>query len=242
MDDPSSSSRTTEVRITSEVNPDATPGRAKPTESEETSEPAPPRPSYQVTISSNSRLANHGPSTGALGSPTPRDISNGPRAVSASRNLTTGRMKRRAAFEANNAAWSYAKIAILFSTAMLVTWIPSSANRVYSVIHRGEQSIPLEYLSAFVLPLQGFWNAVIYIVFSRAACKVLFEDMFCPHRKAKAAPTAFPRMAPIHRGTMWSRKGRGDRDSIAELTDGSWPVSHEPKDVKIGLLPALAFN
>lgn len=87
------------------------------------------------------------------------------------------RTRRRAAFEANTAAWSYARCAILFFTAILITWIPSSANRVFSVVHPGEASIPLEFMSAIVLPLQGFWNAVIYIVTSWSACKYFFSEM-----------------------------------------------------------------
>ncbi|KAK4151183.1 hypothetical protein C8A00DRAFT_36191 [Chaetomidium leptoderma] len=86
-------------------------------------------------------------------------------------------LRRRAAYEANNATWSYTKCALLFFTAMLVTWIPSSANRVYSLIHPGEASLALEYMSAFVLPLQGFWNAIIYVVTSWGACKMLWEDV-----------------------------------------------------------------
>ncbi len=85
-----------------------------------------------------------------------------------------------AAYEANNAAWSYTKCAILFFTAMLVAWIPSSANRVYSVVHTDEASLPLEYMSALVLPLQGLWNTVIYMVTSWKACKQLAADLFGP--------------------------------------------------------------
>ncbi|KAI9155239.1 Cytochrome P450 monooxygenase astJ [Paramyrothecium foliicola] len=62
--------------------------------------------------------------------------------------------------------WAYTKCAILFFTAILVTWIPSSTNRFYSLVHDGKSSLALEFMSAFVLPLQGFWNAIIYIVTS----------------------------------------------------------------------------
>ena len=86
-------------------------------------------------------------------------------------------MRRKAAYEANSAAWSYAKCALLFFTALLVTWIPSSANRVFSVVHVGSVSLPLEYMSAFVLPLQGFWNAIIYVVTSWKACRTLWDDV-----------------------------------------------------------------
>lgn len=86
------------------------------------------------------------------------------------------RNRRKNAYEANSAAWQYTKCAILFFTAILVTWIPSTANRVYSVVHTDEISLPLEYMSALVLPLQGFWNAIIYVVTSWGACKDLVED------------------------------------------------------------------
>lgn len=85
--------------------------------------------------------------------------------------------RRKANYDAHNAAWSYTKCALLFFTAMLVTWIPSSANRVYSVVKNGEVALPLEYMSAFVLPLQGFWNALIYMTTSWKACKLLWEDV-----------------------------------------------------------------
>ncbi|PHH51390.1 hypothetical protein CFIMG_003116RAa [Ceratocystis fimbriata CBS 114723] len=84
--------------------------------------------------------------------------------------------ERLHAHDANKAAWSYAKCAILFFAAMLITWIPSSANRVYSFIHKNRTSAPLEFMSAFVLPLQGFWNFFIYAVFSWRAFKELWED------------------------------------------------------------------
>ncbi|KUI60048.1 hypothetical protein VP1G_07302 [Cytospora mali] len=92
-------------------------------------------------------------------------------------NTLQPRTRRKAAYEANSAAWQYTKCAILFFTAILVTWIPSTANRVYSVIHSNEISLPLEYMSAFVLPLQGFWNLIIYVVTSWGACKDLVEDV-----------------------------------------------------------------
>ncbi|KAM0550304.1 hypothetical protein ACHAPJ_008974 [Fusarium lateritium] len=74
------------------------------------------------------------------------------------------------------AAWAYTKVAMLFFAVILVTWIPSSANRMYSHIHPDKVSKPLQFMSATVLPLQGFWNAVIYSVTSWSACKALLEE------------------------------------------------------------------
>ena len=79
-------------------------------------------------------------------------------------------------YDRNNAAWSYTKCSILFFIAILITWVPSSANRLYTVIHNKEHSAPLEFMSAFVLPLQGFWNAAIYFLTSWGACKSLWVD------------------------------------------------------------------
>ncbi len=61
---------------------------------------------------------------------------------------------------------------------------PSSANRVYSVVHPDQISLPLEFMSAMVLPLQGFWNMVIYVVTSWKACQMLFADLRLGRRPA----------------------------------------------------------
>jgi len=69
---------------------------------------------------------------------------------------------------------AYTKCAVLFAASLLITWIPSSANRVYSLIYPTKVSYGLNVASACVLPLQGFWNAVIYFVTSFVACRALF--------------------------------------------------------------------
>lgn len=60
---------------------------------------------------------------------------------------------------------------------MMVTWIPSSANRLYSAVYPDEVSLPLEYASALVLPLQGFWNCIIYTTTSLEACEELWATI-----------------------------------------------------------------
>ena len=85
--------------------------------------------------------------------------------------------RRYATMEANTAIWSYTKVAVLFFFAMMITWTPSSANRVYSVVHPEEVCLALEYASAFVLPLQGFWNALIYAMTSLPACKEVWTNI-----------------------------------------------------------------
>ncbi|QYS97761.1 G_PROTEIN_RECEP_F2_4 domain-containing protein [Trichoderma simmonsii] len=101
-----------------------------------------------------------------------------PRQPSHSATSRALRLIRRRNHERDNAAWSYTKCALLFFTAMLITWIPSSANRLYSLTHHNSVSVPLEFMSVFVLPLQGFWNCLVYVVTSWTATKNLFHDMW----------------------------------------------------------------
>jgi hypothetical protein len=145
----------------------------------------------------------------------------------ASANRSAAKTKRRNN-DANNAAWSYTKCAILFFTALLVTWIPSSANRVYSVVHGGDALVVLQILSAIVLPLQGFWNAVIYIVTSWAAVKMFFSELLHRHQHDN---TASPYSHPSHHRrnfsfTFGSRNRKNeDSDSMTELAGNARPIS-----------------
>ncbi|APA14404.1 hypothetical protein SS1G_11756 [Sclerotinia sclerotiorum 1980 UF-70] len=79
--------------------------------------------------------------------------------------------------QANTALWAYAKVSLLFFLAMMITWIPSTANRIYSICYPGMVNMSLQYISVFVLPLQGFWNALIYVFTSRDACRVFWGRM-----------------------------------------------------------------
>lgn len=74
---------------------------------------------------------------------------------------------------ANQRTVSYCKFALLFFVVQLVTWVPSSINRVYSLVHPNDVSYPLTFASSLVLPLQGFWNTAIYVATSLPACKTL---------------------------------------------------------------------
>ncbi len=57
---------------------------------------------------------------------------------------------------------AYLRTSFVFAISVLVTWTPSSINRVYTLIHPEAVSYALNVASAAVLPLQGVWNAVIY--------------------------------------------------------------------------------
>lgn len=93
------------------------------------------------------------------------------------RNQMSQQRKHKATMEANRAAFGYAKVALLFFVSLLVTWVPSSINRVYSLIHPESVSVQYAYAAGIVLSLMGFWNSVIYIATSHRACKILFSGI-----------------------------------------------------------------
>ncbi|KAL5353127.1 hypothetical protein ACLOAV_001158 [Pseudogymnoascus australis] len=74
---------------------------------------------------------------------------------------------------ADRAAWSYLKCALLFFTAMVITWVPATTNRVVSLFNPKINSFGLYFVEALLLPLQGFFNCMIYISISTDACNYL---------------------------------------------------------------------
>ncbi|RPB27068.1 hypothetical protein L211DRAFT_855979 [Terfezia boudieri ATCC MYA-4762] len=85
--------------------------------------------------------------------------------------------RQKSAVEANTAAWAYCRCAMLFFLALVITWLPSSINRVYNIIQPGRTSFSLNFASALVLPCQGFWNGLIYIITTFPACKQFFYQI-----------------------------------------------------------------
>ncbi|KAJ5594728.1 G protein coupled receptor family protein [Penicillium hispanicum] len=98
---------------------------------------------------------------------------------------------RNAAEQAQNQeAWLYARVAFLFFLVLMITWIPTSVNRVYAIVDPAGMNFPLNYVAAFVFPLQAFWNTVIYVITSQAACRKLCARLFVkPFRQTKRQST-----------------------------------------------------
>ncbi|PTB66794.1 G-protein coupled receptor protein [Trichoderma citrinoviride] len=61
---------------------------------------------------------------------------------------------------------AYLRTSFIFGFAILITWIPSSVNRLYSLTSQGRVNFQLSVASGCVLPLQGVWNALIYFTTS----------------------------------------------------------------------------
>ncbi|KAF2735095.1 hypothetical protein EJ04DRAFT_492119 [Polyplosphaeria fusca] len=86
--------------------------------------------------------------------------------IGRSRPVSYGRAPatpRRLARDGNTAAWGYFKVAFLMFAALFIVWVPSTINRLQQFAQKGQPIFGLNLASALVLPLQGFWNAMVYI-------------------------------------------------------------------------------
>ncbi|KAH8652494.1 hypothetical protein BX600DRAFT_96104 [Xylariales sp. PMI_506] len=229
VDDPYST-KTTEVTVTSEEASQQDQGIGLSTLDKDGVPNEPARsgngPAYSVTITSSIRNNRDSQILSAAPNVKHATILEPP---------TTARgrgQRRRNNYEANNAAWSYTKCAILFFTAILITWLPSSANRVYSVVHTGEISVPLEFMSALVLPLQGFWNAVVYVTTSWSACKYFFSELVHQTRMSdvkKHSAGGSDRRNSNFKIPQLRTKNADDTESMTELANDSTPGYSESR-------------
>jgi len=84
--------------------------------------------------------------------------------------LTTSERKRPSGFAKFRAKLknldpiklAYLRTSFVFAISILVTWTPSSVNRIHNLVHPFAPNYGLNVASAVVLPLQGVWNAVIF--------------------------------------------------------------------------------
>ncbi|KAI0442472.1 hypothetical protein F4803DRAFT_562288 [Xylaria telfairii] len=99
---------------------------------------------------------------------------------------------------------AYLRTSFVFAVSVLITWTPSSINRVHDIVNPQEFSYPLNLASAIVLPLQGLWNAVIFFSTSWLALR---EEVRAKVNQFKGIP----------RGQNAANAVRNERDRIIEL-------------------------
>lgn len=115
--------------------------------------------------------------------------------------------------------YAYMRVALLFCTSILITWVPASINRIYGLQHPQNPSYVLNIGSAMVLPLQGFWNTIIYFVTSLSICKSVLAEW---RAKSKAGVVR-------GRETEW---GEGRRLEIVHLGGRRVEAEDEDSDVE----------
>ncbi|KAJ2990125.1 hypothetical protein NUW58_g3110 [Xylaria curta] len=99
---------------------------------------------------------------------------------------------------------AYLRTSFVFAVSVLITWTPSSINRVHDMVRPNEFNFPLNLASAIVLPLQGLWNAVIFF---STSWRALRREICAMVDRSKGIP----------RGQNTADAVRNERDRIIEL-------------------------
>ena len=95
---------------------------------------------------------------------------------SKSRTLSLPHIRRTATRDGNTAAWGYFKVAFLMFIALFVVWVPATINRVQQLTDQSPV-FGLNLVSALCLPLQGFWNAMVYMATTWSECKRALAEL-----------------------------------------------------------------
>lgn len=113
---------------------------------------------------------------------------------------------RNTVAQANKVAKSYTLCCCLFFLSLLITWIPSTVFRIYTLYHTANSSFGMAYSTGLVLPLMGFWNAVIYTTISWDAVMDLFAGNL-NRRKSRSWN------GHLFRPSEWKRSDSKSKDS-----------------------------
>jgi hypothetical protein len=128
-----------------------------------------PTSAFTISSISSSHRSSHATRSGTAASGAPISASG----WSFSSSLAIYQRLRRRLRRLDPVKLAYLRTSFVFALSVLVTWTPSSINRVYALSNPNSPSYPLNLASAIVLPLQGVWNAVIFFTTS---WKVLSEE------------------------------------------------------------------
>ncbi|KAI0593261.1 hypothetical protein F4775DRAFT_520874 [Biscogniauxia sp. FL1348] len=99
---------------------------------------------------------------------------------------------------------AYLRTSFVFAISVLVTWTPSSINRVHDLVATGDASFGLNLASSVVLPLQGVWNAVIFF---STSWRTLREEARARRDRRRGLP----------RGQRTADAVRGERERAVRL-------------------------
>lgn len=121
---------------------------------------------------------------------------------------------------------AYAKCASLFFLSIIITWVPSSANRVYGLNHTNT-SYSLSLAAAAVLPLQGFWNTAIFFWISWNIVKDHWREQrlgkATQRTRANTLTTEIQMAERDQRGT--NIKKDGETESTKEVLEDNIEIS-----------------
>lgn len=116
----------------------------------------------------------------------------------------------------NAAAMAYLKVSFLMFIALFVVWVPSTVNRLHQFIHK-DQNFGLNVVSAVVLPLQGFWNSIIYIFTTQTECRRAWAEIVSKLTGKKVQ--YHPRPDTYRKDTMTSSQTTRTSDAEIAMED-----------------------
>jgi hypothetical protein len=90
---------------------------------------------------------------------------------------------------------------------------------VFSVLHPELHNFPIAYTSAVVLPLQGFWNAIIYIIISWDGFKAWIKEDMRSDRSSTSPHWVDTKSTFSHAGTL--RGNRISTEGVQSAISGS---------------------
>ncbi|KAK7427451.1 hypothetical protein QQZ08_006057 [Neonectria magnoliae] len=111
---------------------------------------------------------------------------------------------------------AYLRTSFLFALSVLVTWIPSSMNRIHSWLV-GDSPFEYHVATAAVLPLQGLWNSTIFFITSHRALRQTWRDR---NETCDMVETGVDRAVPPPSPDIRTGRGQGfleDTDSGSDV-------------------------
>lgn len=123
---------------------------------------------------------------------------------------------------------AYLRTAVLFAISVVVTWIPSSINRIRGLIYP-DSPYPYNVATAAVLPLQGLWNGIIFFVTSWKNLRISIRDMMTPGKGVVELTDRPSRTIKVTYDIWRDTEQAGDGDNAVGLGIGtkqndSWEV------------------
>ncbi|KFY39282.1 hypothetical protein V495_06036 [Pseudogymnoascus sp. VKM F-4514 (FW-929)] len=140
---------------------------------------------------------------------------------------------------AHRAAVAYFRCAAMFFGAMVITWVPATINRVATLRNPHLVSFPLNFTESLLLPLQGFFNATIYIAISTEACAYLRQHCRRVFKQIFTNPSAFfeKRKRPSSFHALADLAPNSDGNTKAHTTGGSKETA--PKIIRKNARPPV---
>jgi hypothetical protein len=130
---------------------------------------------------------------------------------------------------------AYLRTSFLFAVSVLVTWIPSSINRISGLVNPTSTPYSYNVATAAVLPLQGVWNCIIYFTTSATLLRECWVEWQERRRRAREAKIA-DSTTLVHRVAPSSSQSHRP-----QTLAGSW-LKNQSSSESLDFLDALALG